>query len=36
VAGSEAAPLTGEEITELYRLYDEEFSALEAIQPQRT
>ncbi len=34
-AGSEAAPLTGEEAAELTRLYDEEFAALEEIQPER-
>ncbi len=34
-AGSDAPALTPEELTELHRLYDEEFVALEAIQPQR-
>ncbi len=34
-AGSEVPPLTQDELTELNRLYDEEFSTLEAIQPQR-
>jgi aryl-alcohol dehydrogenase-like predicted oxidoreductase len=34
-AGSDVAPLTGDEIAELNRLYDEEFAALEEIQPQR-
>ena len=34
-AASETLPLSSEEIMELNRLYDEEFSALEIIQPQR-
>ena len=34
-AGSDAPPLSEDEVTELNRLYDEEFSALEEIQPQR-
>ncbi len=33
--GSDVASLTEDEVTELNRLYDEEFSTLEAIQPQR-
>jgi aryl-alcohol dehydrogenase-like predicted oxidoreductase len=33
--GSDVPALTEDEVTELYRLYDEEFSTLEAIQPQR-
>ena len=32
---SDTPPLTVDELTELYRLYDEEFSMLEEIQPQR-
>ena len=35
VAGTEVSPLAVEELTELHRLYDEEFQQLEAIQPQR-
>ena len=35
-AGSDAPPLSADEIAELNRLYDEEFAALEEIQPQRT
>jgi aryl-alcohol dehydrogenase-like predicted oxidoreductase len=34
-AASDAPPLMPEELAELHRLYDEEFTALEAIQPQR-
>ena len=34
-AGSDVAPITADELTELNRLYDEEFSVLEEIQPQR-
>ena len=34
-AASEAAPLTAEELAELARIYDEEFAALEEIQPER-
>ena len=33
---SEVPPITPDELTELHRLYDEEFATLEAIQPQRT
>ena len=36
VAATSVSPLTGEELVELNRLYDEEFAALEDIQPQRT
>ena len=35
-AGTEVPPLEADELTELSRLYDEEFAALEEIQPQRT
>ena len=35
-AGSDAPPLSADEVAELNRLYDEEFAALEEIQPQRT
>jgi aryl-alcohol dehydrogenase-like predicted oxidoreductase len=34
-AATEVPPLTKDDLAELYRLYDEEFAALEAIQPQR-
>ena len=34
-AASDVPPLTEDETTELSRLYDEEFAALEAIQPER-
>ncbi len=34
-AGADAPPLTEEELTELHRIYNEDFAALEAIQPQR-
>jgi len=34
-AGAGVPPLAEEELAELHRLYDEEFAALEAIQPQR-
>ena len=32
---TEVSPINAEELAELHRLYDEEFQALEAIQPQR-
>ena len=35
-AGSDVTPLLPDELDELYRLYDEEFSVLEEIQPQRS
>lgn len=35
-AATDVPPLTDDEIAELNRLYDEEFAALEEIQPQRT
>jgi len=35
-AATEVAPLTDDEVSELNRLYDDEFSSLEEIQPQRT
>ena len=35
-AGTEVPALTSDEVTELNRLYDEEFASLEEIQPQRT
>lgn len=34
-SATEVAPINAEELAELHRLYDEEFQALEAIQPQR-
>ena len=34
-SGTDVAPLVAGEVVELYRLYDEEFAALEEIQPQR-
>ncbi|MEK9660062.1 MAG: aldo/keto reductase, partial [Chloroflexota bacterium] len=35
VAGVDVLPLAQDELAELWRLYDEEFAALEEIQPQR-
>ncbi|MEX2598130.1 MAG: aldo/keto reductase, partial [Dehalococcoidia bacterium] len=35
-AATDVPAMTPEELTELHRLYDEEFAALEEIQPQRT
>jgi len=35
-AATEVPPLAEDELAELTRLYDEEFAALEEIQPQRT
>ena len=35
-AGAEVPAMTVDEVTELNRLYDEEFASLEEIQPQRT
>jgi aryl-alcohol dehydrogenase-like predicted oxidoreductase len=35
VGGVDVPPLSQDELTELWRLYDEEFAALEEIQPQR-